>query len=59
MKPLREQFREWMTAKTQTQNLCALVRFYHGCLGKPLGNIGKFEYAIPPAQRITSPLDSR
>ena len=98
MKPLREQFREWMvfhhysprtvetyigcvyafvvwsgkrdpltlgakevnaflshlandyhvTAKTQTQNLCALVRFYDGCLGKPLGDIGKFDYASTP-----------
>jgi site-specific recombinase XerD len=40
-----------VTAKTQTQNLCALVRFYDGCLGKPLGDIGKFEYASTP-QRL-------
>lgn len=39
-----------VTAKTQTQNLCALVRFYDGCLGKPLGDIGKFTYASTPAR---------
>lgn len=37
-----------VTAKTQTQALCALVRFYDGCLGKPLGDIGKFQYASTP-----------
>lgn len=40
-----------VTAKTQTQNLCALVRFYDGCLGRPLGDIGKFQYASTP-QRL-------
>ena len=39
-----------VTAKTQTQNLCALVRFYDGCLGKPLGDIGKFAYASTPSR---------
>lgn len=39
-----------VTAKTQTQNLCALVRFYDGCLGQPLGDIGKFEYASRPSR---------
>lgn len=39
-----------VTAKTQTQALCALVRFYDGCLGKPLGDIGKFEYASTPSR---------
>ena len=39
-----------VTAKTQTQNLCALVRFYDGCLGKPLGDIGKFEFASRPSR---------
>lgn len=39
-----------VTAKTQTQALCALVRFYDGCLGKPLGDIGKFAYASTPSR---------
>lgn len=39
-----------VTATTQTQALCALVRFYDGCLGKPLGDIGKFEYASTPSR---------
>lgn len=39
-----------VTAKTQTQALCALVRFYDGCMGKPLGDIGKFEYASTPSR---------
>lgn len=39
-----------VTAKTQTQALCALVRFYDGCLGKPLGDIGKFQYASTPSR---------
>lgn len=39
-----------VTAKTQTQVLCALVRFYDGCLGKPLGDIGKFAYASTPSR---------
>lgn len=34
-----------VTADTQRQALCALVRFYDGCLGKPLGDLGKFAYA--------------
>lgn len=34
-----------VTAGTQEQALCALVKFYDGCMGKPLGEIGKFEYA--------------
>lgn len=39
-----------VTAKTQNQALCALVRFYDGCLGKPLGDIGKFQYASQPSK---------
>lgn len=34
--------------KTQNQNLCALVRFYDGFLGKPLGDIGRFVAASRP-----------
>jgi len=34
--------------KTQNQNLCALVRFYDGFLGQPLGDIGKFMAASRP-----------
>lgn len=34
--------------RTQNQNLCALVRFYDGFLGKPLGDIGKFVAASRP-----------
>jgi len=43
--------------KTQNQNLCALVKFYDGFLGQPLGDIGKFA-AAAPEQRIVSPLDA-
>ena len=39
-----------VTAKTQEQALCALVRFYDGCMGKPLGNIGKFQFASRPSR---------
>lgn len=39
-----------VTAKTQNQALCALVRFYEGCLGQPLGDIGKFEFASRPTR---------
>lgn len=39
-----------VTAKTQTQALCALVRFYDGCAGKPLGDLGKFQYASTPTR---------
>lgn len=39
-----------VTAKTQTQALCALVLFYDRCLGKPLGDIGKFQYASHPSR---------
>ena len=39
-----------VTAKTQTQNLCALVRFYDGFLQQPLGDIGKFEFASRPSR---------
>jgi hypothetical protein len=46
-----------VTAKTQTQALCALVRFYDGCLGKPLGDLGKFEYASTP-QRLPRAMQS-
>ena len=35
--------------KTQNQNLCALVRFYDGFLGQPLGDIGRFQAASRPA----------
>jgi len=35
--------------KTQNQNLCALVLFYDGFLGQPLGDIGKFSAATRPA----------
>jgi integron integrase len=35
--------------KTQNQNLCALVKFYDGFLGQPLGDIGKFAAASRPA----------
>lgn len=35
--------------KTQNQNLCALVKFYDGFLGQPLGDIGKFQAASRPA----------
>ena len=34
--------------KTQNQNLCALVLFYDGFLGQPLGDIGKFMAASRP-----------
>jgi integron integrase len=34
--------------KTQNQNLCALVKFYDGFLGQPLGDIGKFAAACRP-----------
>lgn len=34
-----------VTAKTQNQALCALVRFYDGFLGQPLGDIGRFAAA--------------
>jgi integron integrase len=38
-----------VTAKTQNQYLCALVRFYES-MGKPLGDIGKFEFASRPSR---------
>jgi integron integrase len=38
-----------VTAKTQTQALCALVRFFDS-ISKSLGNIGKFEYASTPTR---------
>lgn len=38
-----------VTAKTQTQALCALVGFYKST-GQPLGDIGKFEYASTPSR---------
>ncbi len=37
-----------VTASTQRQALNALVRFYDGCLGLPLGDIGKFTFASTP-----------
>jgi integron integrase len=39
-----------VTAKTQTQALCGLVKFYDGCMGQPLGDIGKFAYASTPSR---------
>ena len=39
-----------VTATTQRQALCALVRFYDGCVGRPLGDIGKFAFASTPSR---------
>jgi len=39
-----------VTAGTQAQALNALVRFYDGCIGKPLGDLGKFAYASKPSR---------
>lgn len=38
-----------VTVKTQTQALCALVKFYESA-GQPLGDIGKFAYASTPSR---------
>jgi len=37
-----------VTVTTQRQALCALVRFYDGCLGQPLGELEEFAYASKP-----------
>lgn len=39
-----------VTAKTQNQALCALVRFYDGFLEQPLGDIGRFAAATRPSR---------
>lgn len=39
-----------VTVSTQRQALCALVRFYDGCMGKPLGDLGEFAYASTPSR---------
>lgn len=37
-----------IAAKTQNQRLCAIVRYYAEVLNKPLGDIGRFDYAKVP-----------
>lgn len=38
-----------VTAKTQEQALCAIVRLFE-CMGTPLGDIGKFAFASKPSR---------
>jgi len=42
-----------VTAKTQHQALCALVRFYDGFLAQPLGDLGRFTAATRPSRLPT------
>lgn len=39
-----------VTAKTQNQALCALVRFYDAFLEQPLGDLGRFAFASRPSR---------